>query len=245
MNKLKTILFGLFCRKYKLIGNNISWGKPYNIKGKNNKIILVHDKYEFKLSKFERVKGLNITIKGSNNIVKIGFPCNFCKSKVLVLGDNNLFKLDKTKYKIKRTKFNMCLSNSRKFIIGEDFSSESGSISSLSNNSEIIIGNDCMFANDVLIRNSDGHIIKNSDGEIINLNDNVYIGNHVWLGVRSTVLKGSVIPDNCVVGACSLVVGKFEETNVALGGVPAKVIKRDLHWIRENSYAFEKNKERL
>ena len=51
------------------------------------------------------------------------------------------------------------------------------------------------------------------------------IGKNVFIGCNSLILKGTVIGDNCVVGAGSVVSGKFEE-NCIIAGNPAKVIKK-------------------
>jgi acetyltransferase-like isoleucine patch superfamily enzyme len=33
----------------------------------------------------------------------------------------------------------------------------------------------------------------------------VFIGDGVWIGARVTILKGSIIPDGFIIGACSLI----------------------------------------
>lgn len=53
----------------------------------------------------------------------------------------------------------------------------------------------------------------------------VSIGKNCFIGCNSIILKGSVIGDNCVVGAGAVVSGKFED-NCVIAGNPAKVIKK-------------------
>jgi len=53
----------------------------------------------------------------------------------------------------------------------------------------------------------------------------VIIGNNCWIGVKVTILDGSVIGDNCVVAAGSLVRGKFPDSSI-IGGVPARVLRK-------------------
>ena len=53
------------------------------------------------------------------------------------------------------------------------------------------------------------------------------IGKNVWIGANVTILKDSVIGDNCVVGAGSVVKGKYRENTVIAGNpaVEKKVIE--------------------
>ena len=53
----------------------------------------------------------------------------------------------------------------------------------------------------------------------------IRIGNNVWIGANSTILDGSVLGDNTIVVANSLVNRKFPP-NVILQGNPAKIILR-------------------
>lgn len=53
----------------------------------------------------------------------------------------------------------------------------------------------------------------------------VKIGKNVFIGMNTLVLKGTEIGDNCVVGAGSVVSGKFPD-NCMIAGNPAKIIKK-------------------
>jgi len=53
----------------------------------------------------------------------------------------------------------------------------------------------------------------------------VIIGNNVYIGVRVTILKGSCIGDNVIVGAGSVITGKLESNAIYVGS-PAKLIKK-------------------
>ena len=52
----------------------------------------------------------------------------------------------------------------------------------------------------------------------------ISIGNNVWIGDKSTVLKGVTIGNNVVIGAGTLV-NKNVPDNCVIGGVPFKVLK--------------------
>jgi acetyltransferase-like isoleucine patch superfamily enzyme len=52
----------------------------------------------------------------------------------------------------------------------------------------------------------------------------ISIGNNVWVGAKATFLDGSVVGNNCVVAAGSVIKGVFPD-KVVIGGVPAKILK--------------------
>lgn len=87
------------------------------------------------------------------------------------------------------------------------------------------IGENCLLGDQVAIYDADFHEINpatrhRSSGAVAP----VVIGNNVWLGSKTMILKGVTIGDNSVIGACSLVI-KSIPPNVIAAGVPAKVIR--------------------
>ncbi|MFT5887467.1 MAG: acetyltransferase-like isoleucine patch superfamily enzyme [Zhongshania sp.] len=89
--------------------------------------------------------------------------------------------------------------------------------------SEIVIGDSVMMANGVYITDSDWHEMYDRSQRSTAVTP-VHIGNNVWLGDRSTVLKGVTIGDNSVVAACA-VVTRDVPANVIVAGNPAVVVK--------------------
>lgn len=87
----------------------------------------------------------------------------------------------------------------------------------------IQIGDNCMFASNVYISDSDWHGIYNrirpfrSEKPII-------IEDNVWLGERVIVNKGVCIGENSVIGAGSIVTKNIPANSIAAGN-PARVIK--------------------
>lgn len=53
----------------------------------------------------------------------------------------------------------------------------------------------------------------------------IKLGNNIWVGAKVTFLDGSVIGNNCVIAAGSVVNGVFPD-NIVIGGIPAKVLKK-------------------
>lgn len=91
----------------------------------------------------------------------------------------------------------------------------------------VSIGEECRIAWDVVIMDSDQHPVPGKEME----DKPVTIGNRVWIGCRSIILKGVRIGDHAVIAAGS-VVTKDVPAHAIVGGVPAKVIA-----VNEGGYA--------
>ncbi|MFH4515962.1 acyltransferase [Vibrio alginolyticus] len=55
--------------------------------------------------------------------------------------------------------------------------------------------------------------------------NSVELGKNVWVGANSLILPGVVIGDNCLIAAGSVVTKSFD-SNVLIGGNPAKIIRQ-------------------
>lgn len=94
----------------------------------------------------------------------------------------------------------------------------------------IIFGKDIQFSWDCLVMDSDTHQIFDEDGELMNIDKEIRIGDKVWIGCRTTILKGAMIPIGCVIGANSLITGSNYCERTIIAGHPAKEIKRIGYW---------------
>ncbi len=93
---------------------------------------------------------------------------------------------------------------------------------------DVRIGEDCIISWDCLITDTDSHtLIQNSVP--VQPTGTIQIGNHVWVGARSTILKNVRIGDNAVIAAGS-VVTKDVPAGCLVGGVPAKILKENVTW---------------
>lgn len=95
--------------------------------------------------------------------------------------------------------------------------------SRISASDEIVLGDGVMLANGAYITDSDWHTIYDRTRRAEEATP-VHIGNNVWLGDHSTVLKGVTIGDNSVVAARAVVTRDVPD-NVVVAGNPAKVVK--------------------
>lgn len=93
----------------------------------------------------------------------------------------------------------------------------------------ITFGQDCLLGWDINVRDCDGHNIY-QNGNIVNSSKEVIFGNNVWVGQGASTLKGVKIGDNSIIAQGSIVTKPFEDTNVIIGGYPAKIIKEGITW---------------
>ena len=90
----------------------------------------------------------------------------------------------------------------------------------------IKIGHKLWAAWETSIMDTDLHPIRNVEtGKLSNPHREVIIGDNVWIGTKSMVLKGSVIPSGCIIGAMSVVSKKYEKENTIIAGNPAQEIR--------------------
>ncbi len=200
-----------------------------SVKGENNEIYIVKEGKELP---YEPVSGLSIQITGNNNIVKIGLPSRFISTSVVMNGDNNFISIKPTRHRfIRHTSFGM--ENGGQIYLGGGISVYRNMNVVAKNGKKIEIGDECMFAREIMIRNNDGHAIVDLEtNEIINPSEDIYIGEHVWVGMRSMICKGAYISDGSIVGAMSFVNKKFDEKNIIIAGVPAKKVRSNVKWDR-------------
>lgn len=211
------------------------------IRGKKirNSYVWMKDKNNIKNN--PRISGLKVTLKGFNNSVKIiGKNPSFKNCEIICYGDNSTIEIDTNNKNINNGNF--AIKNTIIFTsyganvkIGKDFTCIGCTIVADNLGADVEIGDDCMFSEGIFIRSTDGHTIT-QNGKKINPGKSVKIGNHCWLGMKSTILKGVNLPNNCIVSAGAIVTSKSntKEEGVIFAGNPAKIIKTGINWSRDN-----------
>ena len=97
----------------------------------------------------------------------------------------------------------------------------------------ITLGEDCMLSAQINMDVSDMHSILDLEtGQRLNPARDITIGDHVWIGHGVYVSRGTTIGSGSVIGAKSLVRGEIP-ANVVAAGVPARVIRTGIRWVRE------------
>ena len=235
-----------FCIHY-LLGFNLIKSKYKKIKNKvkilarlrKSKIRIIGDNNILSIHKNSFIKKSSFLIDNNNNIIILKKKSLLKNSHIIVEGTNNVIyiKGDNNKIFIGNNccikNLDIDMKNNNSIIkIGAKTTIERARITSFEPY-KIEIGKDCMFSSDIIIMNTDVHRIYDVDTRLkTNEGKEISIGNHVWLGIRTIILKGVTIGDNSIVAAGSIVT-KDVKANTIVSGTPAKQIKENKNWTRE------------
>jgi len=197
------------------------------------KSVFIHLRYFWTLfvHKKKIIKGYNVSIIGHHNIdlqmpieiglMKVGFVSSKertllnIEGKLIISGTYSIstgVRIDVGKAGVIRIGKGGYINSFTKIIIHHS----------------LTIGNNCMISWDCQFLDEDFHSIK-YDARHEN-NNEIVLGDNIWVGCGVKVYKGSFIADGCVIASDSIVKGRFLEKNVLIAGNPAKVIKRDVFW---------------
>lgn len=197
------------------------------LKKRNNKIIL-KDKNIIK--KLRILLSVKWDITGSDNTV-IFEEGGRLNGRVLIIGNKNEIRIGKNCF-INNDSLLRAEGDENKIIIGKNVYIGEAKLL-VKDATRITIGDFCLFSSQIDIQASDGHSIyqiQSATKTKINQSKDVKIGKHVWICRRVQILKGSCIPDDCVVGAGTMINKVFRQSNVVIAGNPARIIKENINW---------------
>lgn len=99
----------------------------------------------------------------------------------------------------------------------------------------VLVGKDCLFSANVMIRTQDAHYIFDKDSmKRLNMPADVVIENQVWIGKNVCLLPGAKIGTGSVVGANAVTSSQFGD-HVIIAGSPAKIIRRNICWSKDHT----------
>lgn len=208
--------------------------KKYKIVGKNNRIIIKNGHKDIVLTKYKKISGLDIEIKGSNNTVILTPETIFKSSKIIIEADNANLSFGLSP-EINNLSVFVRLGKNQKLKWGNGSTITGGYIELCETDASVTIGQDCMIGWHVSIVATDFHaVLDKKTKKVLNGPGNVVIGNKCWLGHGVRLLKNANIPDNTIVGAESVVTKKFKDNYTVIAGNPAKVVKNNVCWDRKS-----------
>lgn len=182
---------------------------------------------------------LKIRISGQNNTVRIGkLKPGKAIVEIRVHGEGNEVTLGDNISVSQSLRIyagaahpNMGPVQGVKIEIGTGCSCENVLMITYNSHAEIKIGQNCMFSFGINIYHTDGHPILDAQSrQVINRVRNLSIGNHVWVGANTTILKNVIIGNESIIGWGSVVSGKFPKDNCIIAGNPAQVVREGVTW---------------
>lgn len=194
----------------------------------SNKIFIIDNGKERRMKFFELKNEIKVKSIGgfrSNNVIKIDKSCKFIQ--LILTGDNNYISFGKNIYGY------YIINGSNSKLIVNDGVHSNGTQFNLFGETEVIIGENCLFSWNVNIFPCDGHrIFDKNTGKPLSVKSKLVIGNHCWIAHGCIITKNGSLPDNTIVGAGSVVSKKFEKEYTVIAGNPAKVVKEGIRWER-------------
>ena len=199
---------------YRLLGRN-----KIKMVGTGNKL----------LTKNTYMKKCKIVIHGSGNVIDLGQAANYLtRCNIYIYGNYNVISLGERNVFLNADLY--IEDNGSKITFGSRNRILGFTHVAACEGKSVSFGDGCLFSTDVIFRNTDSHaILDNETGERINPAASIKIGNRVWFGNKTTILKGVKIDDDCVV-ATGAIVTRDVPANSIVAGVPAKVVRTGVSW---------------
>lgn len=179
------------------------------------------------------LRGGIIIVKGANNKLTILANCRLRNLRIEIFGNNNTIEIGESVMVYEKGW--LCIEGDNCMIsIGRKTTIGSADIFCGESDTTILIGEDCMFSRDIGMNTSDFHsIIDISTGKRINPPKDIIVGNKIWVGNNAFISKGSKVGAGSVIASRAFLSGKEFHANTVIAGLPAKVIKENVTWIRE------------
>ena len=204
---------------------------------KGNRIVILRkDGSREEVSSFPKI---DVEFKGGSGLVEVHESVKI-KNKIKVfIGDGAFLHLDQ-QVSADTVSLNLSANDTTMWVGERSWLRTLRCICNAEPGMEIIMGKDIVMSLDVLFRPTDGHtIIDVQTGKPINMPKfGIHIGDHVWIGQSVTILKDAHIPQDCVIGAHSLVGRKDFLPNSIIAGIPAKTIKSGITWDKRRIHEY-------
>lgn len=208
----------------------------------NNQIIIRAVSGDRFLPRYYKISGLDISIKGTGNKIIISDKARFTGSKIIIDANSAVLEFAESP---DITNLSVFVRNGTGQFLkwGKGTTITGGYIELCETNASVVIGNNCMIGWHISIVATDFHaVLDRNTGTVLNGPGHVVIGDNCWLGHGARLLKNAKIPNNTIIGAETVVTKKFFEEWTVLGGNPARIVKREVTWRREQPSALNSHK---
>lgn len=168
----------------------------------------------------------SINFKGENNKFICKGNLNLKNCKIRFTGNNSLIYIDENDYPIS---LDMKVGNDSVIYFGKDCYVNQKSYLYATERKNIIIGDKLLLSFETYFRVVDSHIICDCvTKKRINFSKSILVGDKVWIGQQSLILKGTVIGSGAIIGGHSVVANKTIKSNSLYAGNPAKKIRENV-----------------
>jgi len=210
--------------------------------GVDNKVVCLHA---------ERLHGVSVTINGSHNLVSLDDHARIDGAAIVINGDCNSITVGASSLRDARVSLGsgarvevgdgctllgltvVCDLDGGAVCIGAGTVVNGPTELAAVEGGSIVLGADCLLGGGTHFRTGDSHSVVDLDGRRVNPPQSIQVGDHVWVGMGATVLKGSSIAPNSIVGMRAVVAGVFEAPGCAIAGNPAAVVRTGIDWRQE------------
>lgn len=106
--------------------------------------------------------------------------------------------------------------------------------------SKITIGENCTISRDVLflVHDYSVHIpmvnigVKFPKGKVAHFIKPIEVGKNTFIGARASILPGTKIGENCIIGTAAVVKGNIPDNSIVIGN-PASVVVNTREWAKK------------
>lgn len=163
----------------------------------------------------------------------IGKGCSLNNTTIDIFASNNTLIIEDNARFISSARIIM-QDDDGQIKIGRNFEGMEFFILKTEKNTNITIGENCLFSARIVIRSGDGHsIIDPSSGKRINPGKDVTIEDKVWVGYGVNILKGAHIGQGSIIGSQAIVADNDIPPHSVTAGTPARVVKENIDWCYE------------
>lgn len=230
-------MFGLFKPKLITTGYNHKIRRRFSLKDFYNRLyyrVKYPKENDVRIDKSSLIKYSQIAIMGKNNQIIIEEGCKIYGIEIYIRGDNNILFIGKNT-NVNQSSLGAVFSvslkgNGNKIHLGARAQIRGRADITAHGGTQIIIGDDFGMTADAEIRSGDGHQMINDDGVAYNMPQDIHIGNNCWVGMRATIQKGVILQNDTIVAKNSIVTKSFDCNHIMIGGIPAKIIKTGVTW---------------
>ena len=211
-----------------------------------NEIILMSGNTMHRITQKHQIPtGLKLEVFGSHNKIILGEQCLFQNTVISIVNDNTSVQIGNG-CRMENLFIDINSGNGQHLEIGDKSVFFGGKIV-LRDKDFVKIGQDCLFADGLRLWATDAHTLFDLEtNQVINETpEKLEIGNHCWIGGDVHIMKNGSLPDETVVGMCSVITKPFTEPHTVIGGYPAKVLRRGIGWSRDTIPDWLKKDESL